>query len=219
MVEEDKSWVLHRWCISILCFFRWTFIIELLSTKTFHWSKEDLTGSKWLGDHPAMLDFVSVRSSRSENPKGALLGWGKRVTLTKLFRWCEAQLGNLWLPDQEGCRSHFHAAYGKKTTDGHSGPMSPVPPGPIPLPSLMSWPNRAAVHCELCPSVWTYVIMYGFFQWKTFLITTWSLCACVWNFSSISGFLILRPFFLNKYQQVPDQLPSLGESMPLWWRR
>lgn len=41
----------------------------------------------------------------------------------------------------------------------------------------------------------------------------------MWSFSLLVFFLISRPFFLTKYQQVVDQLPSLGENMPLWWRR
>ena len=49
-----------------------------------------------------MVDFVLVLSSQSKNHKGVLLCWEKCIALTKLFRWWEVQLGNLWLPGQEG---------------------------------------------------------------------------------------------------------------------
>ena len=51
----------------ILCFCRWTFIIEPLGKKAFRWSKEDLAGSNWLGDYPAMADFYI--SSQSKNTR------------------------------------------------------------------------------------------------------------------------------------------------------
>lgn len=43
------------------------------------------------------------------------------------------------------------------------------------------------------------------------------MCACEISLS-LSVFLISRPFLSTKYQQVVDQLLSLGENMPLWWR-
>lgn len=148
VVEEEEFWLLHRWCISLTLLFQVDFHNNMdfhNSMEAFCWSKEDHTGSKWLGDHPAMVNFRISSKQPVWKPAERAAVLGKIcITLTKLFRWWEAQLGNPWLPGQEGCRSHFHTVYGKKTMDGLSGPMSPLSSGPIiPLPSLMSWPNGA----------------------------------------------------------------------------
>lgn len=165
----------------ILCFFSWTFVIDLLSMKAFCWSNKDQTGSKQLGDHPAKADFASVLSSLPTNHKGELLCWWKLITLTKLFRWWEAQLGNLWLSGQEGHRSPFHAACGKPPQMA-AGPMSHLSSGPISLSCFMSWAN-SATHWALSQSVDVY--NNGFFPVENFYNNNviFFLFARMWNFS------------------------------------
>lgn len=98
------------------CFYGWTFVIELPSTKGLCWSKEDCAVSKWWEHHLTMISFISVLNSQSKSHKGVLLFWRKCVNLTKLFRWWETQLDQLWFPSWEICRSHSHVAYGKSPT-------------------------------------------------------------------------------------------------------
>lgn len=196
----------------ILCFFKWTFVIHLLSMKAFPWNNEDRTGSKQLGDHPAMVDFVLVLSSSPKNHKGELLCWWKLITLTKLFRWWEAQLGNLWLPGQEGHRSPFHAACGK-TPWMAAGPMSHLSSGLISLSCFMSWPNSATPWA--LPRVWTYIIM-GFFPVENFYnnnMNFFSFCTHVKFLSPLLVFFLSSNFSSQiNTSRLLTSLPPLGEA-------
>lgn len=161
--------------------------------KGFCCSKEDRVASKWLGDRPAMVDFVLVLSSLSKTHKGVLMCWGMCITLTKLFRRWEAQLGNLWLPGHGGCRSPFYEAYGKVTRVALVDQCLTSPQDPSHYP--LSWDHPTVLCTELYPSTWTYIITY-FFPVENFYNNEIILCVHV-KFLSLSVFSYLQAFLLD----------------------
>lgn len=149
------------------------------------WSKEANAVSEWWEHHLAVASFISVLNSQSKNHKGVLLFWGKCVNFTKLFRWWEIQVDQLWLPSWEVCRSPFHVAYGKKPT------RIAVVTNTLPL--IRTHPTTVShEQTQQYNAMWallrlgTFITMDFFFQWKNVIITTW-LWFCVCDTSPLYG--------------------------------